>query len=85
MPRINTDYDWPSVVQTLRSESYMWFTQEELAHELRVCVSSVSKWETGKVVPQSQYRKKIRDLAIRAKFPPEQWPRKNFRRPRLIS
>lgn len=37
-------------------------TQQDLAQELGVTITSVSRWETGKAIPNPRYIKKMADM-----------------------
>ena len=73
--RIYTEFDWPTFVRTLRSEPYLDCTQIELSRRLGVSVSSVSKWETGRVRPRVRHRWELRRLATRAGYRSGIWPK----------
>jgi ribosome-binding protein aMBF1 (putative translation factor) len=67
-------FDWPGFVRQLRSDRYVDCTQEELAREMGVSTSSVTKWEAGAVTPQPRHRRALRRLAVRFGFFSKDWP-----------
>ena len=77
MVRVVTEFDWPTFIHALRSERYLDSTQDELARELGVSVSSVSKWETSTVRPQPRHRRALRRLATRARYRQRDWPHRS--------
>jgi transcriptional regulator with XRE-family HTH domain len=64
------------IVWILRSEGYCGWTQERMARELDVSVSSVSKWETGAVEPMPKHRDRLSALAASVNFDKKDWPQK---------
>jgi transcriptional regulator with XRE-family HTH domain len=85
MPRLSTIYRWTLLVETLRSERYLCWTQERLAREINVSVFTVSNWETGRAVPSPRHRAMLRELAIGAQYAEADWPLLEFEGPRAIS
>ncbi len=85
MPRLQTIYDWGSFIQFLRSEHFLGWTQEKLAQQLGVSLSSVSKWESAGIEPQPKTRAKLRALANEIGFQREMWPKKEHVAPRSMS
>jgi len=77
VPRIITEFDWPTFVYTLRSERYWDCSQQELAQMLEVSVSTVSKWERGVVQPQPRHRSALRTLGSRKRYRAGDWPKRS--------
>lgn len=53
------NYEFGKNLRRVRQEK--GFTQEALANAIMVCHQSVSKWETGEVMPQVKWIYKIAD------------------------
>ena len=77
MPRVITEFDWPTFVHTLRSERCWDCSQQELAQMMKVSVSTVSKWERGTVQPQPKHRCSLRVLATKKHYRSGDWPKRS--------
>jgi len=75
--RIVIAFDWPEFVNTLR-DTYMTCSQEEMARQLGVTVSTISNWERGVAKPQWRHQRKLRALGYDYKYRRQQWPSRSW-------
>jgi len=72
MPRIiPNNIDWVKTISILRS--LLDFRQEDLAQELGMCSSIISKWERGACFPQLGSIKRLKSFAQSKRLNEEQW------------